>query len=82
MFQAEVIVMLKPGVLDSQGKAVAGGLSALGYQGVTDVRVGKLIQIQLSATSKADAERQIEEMGRRLLANLVIEDFRCTVTEV
>lgn len=82
MFRAEVEVMLKSGVLDPQGKAVAGSLAALGYQEVTDVRVGKVVKLELSAANKAEAARRVEEMGRRLLANPVIEDFRFTVTEV
>lgn len=82
MFRAEVVVTLKPGVLDPQGKAVAGGLAALGYKEVTNVRVGKVIYLELSATDREEASRRVEEMGRRLLANTVIEDFRFTVTEV
>jgi phosphoribosylformylglycinamidine synthase len=82
MFRADVEVMLKPGVLDPQGKAVASSLSALGYSEVADVRVGKVIKLSLTAANKEEAARRVDEMGKRLLANMVIEDFRFTVTEV
>lgn len=79
MFKAEIKVMLKAGVLDPQGKAVQGSLLTLGYGNVASVRVGKLIQLQLDAADQAKAERQVDEMCRRLLANPVIEAYTFTV---
>lgn len=71
--KARVTVSLKPGVLDPQGRAIAHALEGLGFAGVHDVRVGKLIELDLAeGTSKAE----VEEMARRLLANTVIESFR------
>jgi phosphoribosylformylglycinamidine synthase PurS subunit len=81
MYRAEVIVTLKPGVLDPQGKAVGGGLAALGYGEVSEVRVGKFIELRLQADDAETARRRVEEMGRRLLANPVIEDFRVRILE-
>lgn len=75
MWKAEVKVMLKPGVLDPQGKAVAGGLSSLGFTGVESVRIGKYIELLLEAQTREEAISQVEEMARRLLANPVIETF-------
>lgn len=75
MWKAEVKVMLKPGVLDPQGKAVAGGLSSLGFTGVESVRIGKYIELLLEAQTREEAIGQVEEMARRLLANPVIETF-------
>lgn len=79
MYRAEIKVMLKAGVLDPQGKAVQGSLLTLGYGNVASVRVGKLIQLELDAADQADAERQVDEMCRRLLANPVIESYTFTV---
>jgi phosphoribosylformylglycinamidine synthase subunit PurS len=71
--KARVFVTLKPGVLDPQGKAIHHALEGLGFAGVNDVRAGKLIELDLAdGTSDAD----IEEMCRKLLANIVIENFR------
>ena len=77
--RGRVIVTLKEGVLDPQGKAVAQALESLGFRGVQDVRVGKVIEIVLDTESPAEAEATIREMCRRLLANPVIEDYRVDV---
>ena len=71
--KARVLVTLKSGVLDPQGKAIHHALEGLGFAGVNDVRAGKLIELDL-AEDVADAD--IEEMCRRLLANTVIENYR------
>jgi phosphoribosylformylglycinamidine synthase subunit PurS len=71
--KARVFVTLKPGVLDPQGKAIHHALEGLGFEGVNDVRAGKMIELDLAdATEPAS----IEEMCRKLLANTVIENFR------
>lgn len=75
LFHARVFVTLKPTVNDPQGVTVRGALHTLGFQDVSDVRVGKLIDIQIEAASEAAARKQVEEMGRQLLANPVIERF-------
>ena len=68
-----VVVTLKPGVLDPQGKAIGHALGSLGFAGVGEVRVGKLIELEV-ADGTDDAA--IEAMCRRLLANTVIENYR------
>lgn len=68
-----VVVNLKPGVLDPQGKAVHKALSGLGFDGVEDVRIGKVVELDV-ADDTSDAA--IDEMCRRLLANTVIENYR------
>jgi phosphoribosylformylglycinamidine synthase len=79
----EVLVRLKPGLLDPQGKAVEGSLPALGWTNVTDVRVGKHVELSVEAESEDAARAQVEEMARRLLSNPVIEDFHVvTAAEV
>jgi phosphoribosylformylglycinamidine synthase PurS subunit len=79
--KATVTVMLKSGVLDPQGKAIAHALGTLGFTGVEDVRAGKLIELELSETDPVKARAAAEEMGRKLLANMVIESFRVAVGE-
>jgi phosphoribosylformylglycinamidine synthase PurS subunit len=71
--KVRVVVTLKPGVLDPQGKAVHHALTGLGFAGVNDVRIGRLIELDV-ADGTGDAT--IEDMARKLLANTVIENFR------
>ena len=71
--KARIFVTLKPGVLDPQGKAIHHALRSLGFAGVNDVRVGKLIELDV-ADGTSDSE--IEAMCKQLLANIVIENFR------
>ena len=73
--KARVFITLKTGVLDPQGKAIGHALATLGFAGVGEVRVGKRIELELAETDKAKAQAAAEEMGRRLLANMVIESF-------
>jgi phosphoribosylformylglycinamidine synthase PurS subunit len=70
--KSRIFVTLKNGVLDPQGKAIHHALEGLGFSGVSDVRAGRLIEIEHDENvSKAD----LEEMSRKLLANMVIENF-------
>jgi phosphoribosylformylglycinamidine synthase len=73
--KAKVIVTLKNGVLDPQGKAIGHALTNLGFEGVGEVRQGKLIELEVAETDPAKAKTQIEEMCRKLLANTVIENY-------
>ena len=75
MIRAKVIVTPKPVVNDPQGLTVKQGLASLGFRDVTDVRVGKYIEISLEGLSEHEARQRVEEMCRQLLANHVIEDF-------
>lgn len=77
----EVLVSLKPGLSDPQGKAVEGSLPALGWTNVSNVRVGKHIDLTVDADSEAAAREQVEEMARRLFSNPVIEDFQILAAE-
>ena len=78
--KATVHVFLKPGVLDVQGKAVENALHGLGWAGVANVRMGRVIEFDLSATDKTAAEDEVGAMCERLLANPVIEGYRVEVT--
>lgn len=77
--KARVTVMLKDGVLDPQGAAIAHALGALGFQGVGEVRQGKVIEIELDAPNAAAAEAEAREMAEKLLANTVIETYRVDI---
>ena len=72
---ATVNVFLKDDVLDPQGKAAHHALDSLGFAGVSDVRIGKQIIIQLDTNDKTKAETEVKEMCETLLANTVIEDY-------
>lgn len=74
--KARVHVTLKPGVLDPQGQAIQHALGALGFEGVEDVRQGKVIEIELTETDPARAEEELRQMCEKLLANTVIENYR------
>ncbi|MBB6253462.1 phosphoribosylformylglycinamidine synthase subunit PurS [Nitrospirillum iridis] len=73
--KAKVTVTLKHGVLDPQGKAIGTALQTLGFEGVGEVRQGKLIELDLEETDPAKAKVAVEAMCQRLLANMVIENY-------
>jgi phosphoribosylformylglycinamidine synthase len=75
MMIARVHVTLKPGVLDPQGKAIANSLKSLGFSGISGVRQGKYIEVELDSTDAGAARAAVEDMCQRLLANTVIEDY-------
>jgi len=76
MIKARVFVMPKNGVLDPQGKAIGHALGTLGFEGVGEVRTGKVIELELAETDPEAARAAAEAMARKLLANTVIESFR------
>jgi phosphoribosylformylglycinamidine synthase PurS subunit len=71
--KVRIHVSLKPGVLDPQGRAIQHSLEGLGFSGVNDVRQGKLIELDVDP---GVTDEQLDEMCRRLLANMVIENYR------
>jgi len=71
----KVHVRLKKGVLDPQGITVHQALKTIGYQGVEDVRVGKLIELDFHGKTKAVVQKEVEEMAEKLLTNPIIEEF-------
>ncbi len=81
MARVIVNVMLKPEILDPQGRAVQGALGRLGLTGVTDVRQGKQFVIDLAGELDADRSVTLEKLAAELLSNPVIEDFTLTVVE-
>ncbi|GGD10084.1 phosphoribosylformylglycinamidine synthase subunit PurS [Aquisalinus flavus] len=73
--KAKVHITLKNGVLDPQGKAIASALHGLGFDGVGEVRQGKVIELQVNETDEARAREQVEAMCKKLLANPVMENY-------
>ena len=69
-------VTLKSGILDPQGRAIQQSLTTLGFSSVSDVRVGKFLEVELEDTDQGQAELQLKAMCEKLLANTVIEDYR------
>lgn len=80
-FSVRIEVKLKPAVLDPQGKAVLNALRGLGFDRVTDARVGKLVELAVEGESPEEVESEAGEMCRRLLSNPVIEDSSVEVVE-
>ena len=72
----KVIVTLKNGVLDPQGKAIQQTLNGMSFSNVEEVRQGKFFEINVNENNEENAKRQVEEMCKKLLANLVIEDYK------
>ena len=71
-----VIITLKKNVLDPQGKVIHQTLDGMGFEGINEVRQGKYFEIDTNESNKKKAEEKVEEMCKKLLANLVIEDFK------
>ncbi len=77
--KGRVFVFFKDGVFDPQGATVAQSLKSLGFRKVTDVRIGKVIDVELEASSKEEAKSELHKMCEKLLANPVIESFKYEV---
>jgi len=81
-YRAEVFVTLKPVVNDPAGLTIRGGLHALGFASVTEVRAGKYLVLTLDEADAAQARTRLDEMARQLLANAVIEDYRIELQSI
>ncbi|PSO60515.1 MAG: phosphoribosylformylglycinamidine synthase subunit PurS [Cyanobacteria bacterium QH_2_48_84] len=81
-YQAYIYVMLRSSVLDPAGVAVQSGLQQLGYEGVEQLRMGKYIELTLTAADEQKARERLDRMCDQLLANPVIEDYRFDLTPV
>ena len=73
--KVKVIVTLKNGVLDQQGKAIQQTLNAMNFSNVSEIRQGKFFEININENDEKKAKSNVEEMCKKLLANLVIEDY-------
>ncbi len=79
--KAIVNVFLKEGVLDPQGRATRHALESLGFKNINEVRIGKQIVIDLDASNKEEALKEVEKMSETLLANTVIEDYNIEIVQ-
>ena len=77
--KVRIHITLKDGVLDPQGKAIQHALGTLGFSGVEGVRQGKYIEIDLAETDKSNAAETVEKMCKKLLSNMVIENYSITI---
>ncbi|HRE21622.1 MAG TPA: phosphoribosylformylglycinamidine synthase subunit PurS [Rhabdaerophilum sp.] len=77
--KARVTVTLKNGVLDPQGKAIEGALKSFGIEGVAAVRQGKVFDIEVATQDKSRAEALLREAAEKLLANMVVENYKVEV---
>ncbi len=82
MYQSTITITLRPSILDVQGKAVELGIHTLGLREVSNVRIGKSIQMNVEALSEEEATHITEEACKKLLANSVMEDFSFTIKKV
>ncbi len=80
-YQAQIYVTLRPSVLDPAGTAVQSGLSHMGYDSVSQVRIGKYVEVTLAVESEAQARQQLDQICDQLLANPVIENYRFDLQE-
>lgn len=80
-FRLEIRVVPRPGLLDPEGKAIQHALQSLDYEGIQDVRVGKILYLDVEASSADEARQRGHAMCQRLLANPVTEDFQIEVHE-
>ncbi len=76
---AKIYITLKKDVLDPQGSVIANSLKSLGFNNIEDVRQGKFIEVKLNTDNKETANKQLNEMCEKLLANLVIEDYKVEI---
>jgi phosphoribosylformylglycinamidine synthase subunit PurS len=77
--KAQVVVTLKSGILDPQGKAIESALKSLGIDGIGSVRQGKIFEIELAANDRTAAERLLRDACEKLLANQVVENFQVEI---
>lgn len=81
-FQAQIYVTLRPSVLDPAGTAVQSGLAHMGYSNVEQIRIGKYVELSLTAENESAARSQLDTICDQLLANPVIENYRIDLQAV
>jgi phosphoribosylformylglycinamidine synthase PurS subunit len=80
--KAKIIVTLKHGILDPQGRAIRQSLHTLGFSTVEEVRIGKVMEIELNETDASSAETKVKTMCEKLLANTVIEEYQYEILDI
>ena len=82
MFKVKVIIKRRPSILDPQGKAVEKGAELLGLTNIQDTRIGKYIEFRVDTQNKNDAEKEVNDYCKKLLANPIMEDFEFSLEEM
>jgi len=82
MFKAKVIIKRRPSILDPQGKAVEKGAELFGLTNIKDTRIGKYIEFNVDAKNKIDAEKEVNDYCKKLLANPIMEDYEFSLEEL
>lgn len=82
MFKAKVIIKRRPSILDPQGKAVEKGAELLGLSNIKETRIGKYIEFNVDADNKPDAEKEVNDYCKKLLANPIMDDYEFVLEEV
>ena len=81
LFRARVQVSLRPSVLDPAGEATRAAAARLGVSGISTLRIGRCVEVELEASDRASAQSQLELLSDRLLANPVIEDWQLSILD-
>ena len=81
-FEVKVFIRLRPSVLDPAGEAIKSASSKLGVQGITSLRIGKMIEVKIEGRQEEDVKEKIELLCDRLFANTVIEDYEYTIKKL
>lgn len=82
MFKAKVIIKRRPSILDPQGKAVEKGAELLGLTNIKETRIGKYIEFNVDTKSREDAEKEVNDYCKKLLANPIMEDYEFSLEEI
>ncbi|MBI3195851.1 MAG: phosphoribosylformylglycinamidine synthase subunit PurS [Ignavibacteriae bacterium] len=82
MFKAKISITLRQSILDPQGKAIHHALESMEMNDVSEVRIGKFVEMTLNSSTKEQAEQTVEQACKKLLANPVMEDFHFVVTQI
>lgn len=82
MFKAKVIIKRRSSILDPQGKAVEKGAELLGLTNIKDTRIGKYIEFNVDTNSRVDAEKEVNDYCKKLLANPIMEDYEFSLEEI
>lgn len=82
MYKAKITVVLRPSILDVQGKAVQHAVHSLGYETVDQIRIGKHVEVLINASDEETARQEVREICQKILANPVMENFDFTLEKV
>ena len=80
-YTAQIKITLKKGILDVQGKAVEQALHSMEYTSITEVRIGKLVELKVQAENQVEAKNLVNQASEKLIANPIIEDFNIEIFE-